>query len=105
MDWTKAGASANPHKVVWARKTKHYREKLQQPIAALLDEIEQVTEQGIALRKKRFSEPETVFGDVKFNRGFRRFSLRGLQKVETERGFSPWLTICENWHPNDCQFL
>lgn len=45
-----------------------------------------LSEQGIALRKKRSIEPETVFGDIKHNRGFRRFSLRGLKKVETEWG-------------------
>jgi transposase len=44
------------------------------------------SEQGIALRKKRSTEPETVFGDIKFNRAFRRFSLRGLPKVEAEWG-------------------
>jgi hypothetical protein len=45
-----------------------------------------LSEQGLALRQKRSIEPETVFGDIKFNRGFRRFSLRGLKKVETEWG-------------------
>ena len=45
-----------------------------------------LSEQGTALRKKRSTEPETVFGDIKFNRAFRRFSLRGLKKVETEWG-------------------
>jgi transposase len=49
--------------------------------------------QGIALRKKRTTEPETVFGDIKHNRGFRRFSLRGLKKVETEWGI---LSIAHN---------
>jgi transposase len=44
------------------------------------------SEQGIALRKQRSIEPETVFGDIKFNRCFRRFSLRGLEKVNTEWG-------------------
>jgi transposase len=52
-----------------------------------------LSEQGIALRKKRSIEPETVFGDVKHNRGFRRFSLRGLKKVETEWGI---LSIAHN---------
>lgn len=33
-----------------------------------------LSEQGIALRKKRSVEPETVFGDIKYNRAFRRFS-------------------------------
>jgi hypothetical protein len=45
-----------------------------------------LSEQGIAVRKKRSTEPETVFGDIKFNQGFRRFSLRGLKKVETDWG-------------------
>lgn len=45
-----------------------------------------LSEQGVALRKKRSIEPETVFGDIKQNRGFRRFSLRGLKKAETEWG-------------------
>jgi transposase len=45
-----------------------------------------LSKQGLALRQKRSIEPETVFGDIKFNRGFRRFSLRGLKKVETEWG-------------------
>ena len=52
-----------------------------------------LSEQGIALRKKRSIEPETVFGDIKHNRGFRRFSLRGLKKVETEWGI---LSIAHN---------
>lgn len=45
-----------------------------------------LSEQGVALRKKRSIEPETVFGDIKHNRSFRRFSLRGLKKVEAEWG-------------------
>ncbi|WP_308531063.1 transposase [uncultured Paenibacillus sp.] len=31
-------------------------------------------------------EPESVFGQVKNNRGFRRFPLRGLSKVSLEVG-------------------
>ena len=42
VDGTKVGADANPHKVVWAKKTKRYKEKLQKQIEELLDEIEQV---------------------------------------------------------------
>lgn len=52
-----------------------------------------LSQQGIALRKQRSTEPETVFGDIKHNRGFRRFSLRGLKKVETEWGI---LSIAHN---------
>ena len=61
-----------------------------------------LSEQGIAslalparasVRKKRSIEPKTVFGDIKHNRGFRRFSLWGLKKVETEWGI---LSIAHN---------
>jgi transposase len=45
-----------------------------------------LSEQGIALRKLRSIEVETVFGDIKHNMGFRRFMLRGLKKVEVEWG-------------------
>ena len=45
-----------------------------------------LSEQGIALRKLRSIEPETVFGDVKHDMNFRRFMLRGLKKVEIEWG-------------------
>ncbi len=41
---------------------------------------------GIYLRKKRCVEPEPVFGQIKWNRGFKRFLLRGLSKVNCEFG-------------------
>ncbi len=45
-----------------------------------------LSEQGLALRKLRGIEVETVFGDIKYNMNFRRFMLRGLKKVEIEWG-------------------
>ena len=45
-----------------------------------------LSEQGSALRQLRSTEPETVFGDIKHNMGFRRFMLRGLKKVDIEWG-------------------
>jgi hypothetical protein len=45
-----------------------------------------LSEQGIAYRKQRSYEPESVFGQIKQDRGFRRFLLRGLDKVEVEFG-------------------
>ena len=47
------------------------------------------SETGKALRKKRSVEVETVFGNIKHNMHFRRFHLRGLEKVNTE-----WGLIC-----------
>lgn len=41
---------------------------------------------GIYLRKKRCIEPEPVFGQIKWNRQFKRFLLRGLPKVNCEFG-------------------
>ena len=42
--------------------------------------------EGERLRAARSTEVETVFGHVKYNMGFRRFHLRGLEKVHTEWG-------------------
>jgi transposase len=42
--------------------------------------------EGERLRAARSIEVESVFGQVKHNLGFRRFHLRGLEKVDTEWG-------------------
>ncbi len=42
--------------------------------------------EGQRLRAARSIEVETVFGHLKHNLGFRRFHLRGLEKVKTEWG-------------------
>lgn len=42
--------------------------------------------EGHRLRVARSTEVETVFGHIKHNMGFRRFMLRGTQKVNTEWG-------------------
>jgi transposase len=47
------------------------------------------TEAGHAVYKKRKAIVEPVFGQIKEQRGFRRFSLRGLEKVRAE-----WKLIC-----------
>jgi hypothetical protein len=44
------------------------------------------SETGQALRKQRSVEVETVFGHIKHNMRFRRFHLRGLEKINTEWG-------------------
>ncbi len=41
-DGTKVGADSNPHKMVWAKKTQKYKERLQKQIEELLNEIEGV---------------------------------------------------------------
>ena len=42
--------------------------------------------EGERLRAARSTEVETVFGHLKHNLGFRRFHLRGMEKVKTEWG-------------------
>lgn len=51
------------------------------------------SEEGIQRRKKRCHDVEPVFGNIKRNHGFRRFMLRGKQKVEIEWGL---LAIAQN---------
>ncbi|MDP2735020.1 MAG: IS1182 family transposase [bacterium] len=45
-----------------------------------------LSEQGMVLRSKRPVEAESVFARLKHNWGFRRFLLRGKEKVEVEWG-------------------
>jgi transposase len=51
------------------------------------------SEQGIYYRKKRCIEPEPVFANIKHNKNFKRFMLRGLEKVSIETGL---LAIAHN---------
>lgn len=54
-----------------------YREKVRNNL---------LSPKGEEYRRKRASEIEAVFGMIKNNRNFRRFMLRGLEKVEIEAG-------------------
>lgn len=57
-------------------------------ITKLYTEVKELlnTERGIKLRKQRPHDVETVFAQIKSNKGFRRFNLRGTKKVEIETG-------------------
>jgi transposase len=57
------------------RKLEAYKEKMRKNLNS---------EKGIVLRKRRGIEVETFFGDLKHNQEYRRFKLRGLEKVNTE---------------------
>ncbi len=52
-----------------------------------------LSEEGIRHRKNRPADVEATFGIIKQNKGFRRFMLRGLEKVEIEAGL---LAIAHN---------
>lgn len=45
-----------------------------------------LSEEGIAHRKRRCWDVEAVFGNIKQNMGFKRFMLRGMEKITTEIG-------------------
>lgn len=51
------------------------------------------SEEGIERRKKRCFDVEPTFGNIKQNHGFRRFMLRGKEKVEIEWGL---IAIAQN---------
>jgi transposase len=44
------------------------------------------TEKGIYYRKKRPVDVEPVFGNIKYNKNFKRFLLKGIDKTEIEIG-------------------
>ena len=44
------------------------------------------SEQGKYHRKKRAYDVEPVFANIKHNKNFKRFNLRGIKKVEIETG-------------------
>lgn len=44
------------------------------------------SERGIYYRRRRGVEVESVFANIKHNKGFRRFALRGMVKTEIETG-------------------
>jgi len=58
-----------------------------------------LSEEGIMHRKKRPWDVEPVFGNIKFNKGFKRFMLRGCAKVEIEAGL---LSIAHNLKKWSC---
>ena len=66
------------HKLRWHKQ--QAREKLLSP-------------EGIKHRKQRPCDTEPVFGNLKYNKKFKRFNLRGMQKVQIEVGL---LAIANN---------
>ena len=66
----------------------HQLRRLKSQARALL-----LSEEGIKHRKKRPCDVEPVFGNIKYNKGFKRFMLKGCEKVEIEAGL---LSIAHN---------
>ena len=59
----------------------HNLKKIKEEVREVLQ-----SEEGRRLYAKRKIEVEPVFGNIKQNKGFRRFKLRGINKVTTEFG-------------------
>ena len=55
------------------------------------------TPKGIKLRKQRPHDVETVFAQIKNNKGFRKFQLRGTKKVEIETGLLALAHNLKKW--------
>ena len=58
-------------------KANGYREKARE----LLN-----TKEGVRHKSSRSIEPEAVFGNIKFNHGFKRFKLKSKEEVSVEWG-------------------
>jgi Transposase DDE domain len=56
-----------------------------------------LSEKGKRHRSKRPVDVEPVFGMIKHNRGFRRFHLRGLDKVSIEFGLIALAHNLKKW--------
>ncbi|MEM6525970.1 MAG: IS1182 family transposase [Bacteroidota bacterium] len=65
-------------------KLRNYKKKAREKL---------LSEEGKKHRSKRPADVEAVFGAIKHNKGFRRFNLRGLDKVAVETGL---LAIAHN---------
>ena len=62
--------------------------KIREKVYKLLNTVK-----GIKLRKQRCYDVEPVFAEIKHNKNFKRFMLRGVEKVEIEVGL---LAIAHN---------
>jgi transposase len=69
--------SKNNRRIELNHKLNRYRKQARERL---------MSEQGLYHRSKRPIEPEAVFGQIKFNNKFNRFTLKGLAKVEIEFG-------------------
>lgn len=86
----KAHAQSN-RRVQVSEKLETYKEQARTLLAS---------EQGKAKRKQRSVDVETPFGDMKYNRGHKRFYLRSIEKVQVEFSL---LAMAHNFRKIHCQ--
>jgi hypothetical protein len=77
--------SKGNRKVVINHTLKDYKAKVNELLKS---------EQGKYHRKKRAYDVEPVFANIKHNKNFKRFNLRGIKKVEIETGL---ITLAHNF--------
>lgn len=83
-----ADCSTCPLKADCTRSSGNRRVYVSLPLMGYRDRVRQklLSDEGKKLRARRAVEVEGVFGRLKHNWGFRRFMLRGLEKVKVEWG-------------------
>lgn len=64
-----------------------------------------LSKKGIEMRGKRAEYSERVFGQIKWNMGFKRFLLRGLEKVNIEWGLLCLAFDIKKMHKKDIEKL
>ena len=62
-----------------------------------------LSEEGIRMRQKRAEFSERVFAQIKWNMGFKRFMLRGLEKVDIEWGLLSFAFNIKKMHKKDIE--
>lgn len=70
-------------------KAKHNRTiEINHPLREYKQKVSELlkSEEGIVKRKKRAYDVEPVFANIKHNKNFKRFNLRGIKKAEIETG-------------------
>ncbi len=64
-----------------------------------------MSEKGLEMRGKRAEYSEGVFGQIKWNMGFKRFLLRGLDKVDLEWGLLSFALNIKRMNKKDIEKL
>lgn len=99
--YTAVNCNGCPMRGVCDKKTGNYQMSVNHNLRKYLEKARGLlnSEKGIHYRKKRSIEPEPVFGNIKQNKGYKRFLLRGKDKVEIEVGL---ISIAHNLKKWSC---
>ena len=93
-----SGMSQPDHNTLNRFRSERLKGVLKQVFGKVVDVLLR-SEEGIRYRKTRCADVEPVFGNIKCNKGFKRFILKGCEKVEIEAGL---LSIAHNLKKWSC---